>query len=1067
MRDEARGSGGREPETTPLNAGRLSIREQVAEQFARYRAEGADTAGYDECGRPMGGYYDELVDPAGGVRRMWSELSADFVELGTTGLGRLDSRVRRLIDDDGIYYTEVGAAGEPPMPTAWRLDPIPLLISADDWTRLEAGLVQRSRVLDEVLTDIYGARRTITTGLLPPEVVFGNRGYVRAAHGITIPGRHQLFLHACDLSRWSDGQFRVIADWAQAPSGAGYALADRRVVSTAIPEAFEHSNPRPLTPFARAMRLMLIESAPMADDDDPVVVVLSPGVHSETAFDQAYLASTLGFPLVESADLVVRDGALWMRSLGMLKRVDVVLRRVDAEFSDPLDLRPDSRLGVVGLVEVLRRGAVTVVNTIGSGLLENPALAGFLPRISRALLGEELALESAPTYWGGNDSERSHLIANLDRLIICSAVDGATLFGPELSNAERAELATRIEDSGWQWVGQEPAQFSVAPAVQGYGGLASAPVGMRLFSLARRGGYTAMEGGLGQLRQRLQPERVVIKVAAKDIWVRAAPAAVAAVSTEPAQEERERRAPTIEPVSSPRVLNDLFWMGRYSERAEAVVRLLIATHECYQDYRYRPWLQGADALPALMAALARTTGTLAPLSVLPDGVHGVEVVEKVAAEPSATGASGAATEPGSTGAEPRSSASRSQTQSQAAGPGPRAAASSGPAGAESPASQAAGQGPQSAGAPSGSGEPRSDATSSAQPPSSAGSGPRAVASGSAGSQPPGSQKQSQSPGRGPGARGAASGSDELASSQSQSVGQGASATGAASGSIDPSKPVAAITARTVEPGVGREGHDYLVALTVDRDMPGSMAFAINRYGSAARAVRDRLSADTWMILGAVDRTLVEYRFTGDDQESALSAVHSLSLAALLSLSGIGAESLVRDTGWYVMDIGKRIERGLSLTALLGAALTTVYPPEAERVVTETVLKATESSVSYRRRHRDSVRVSAVAGLLLFDAGNPRSLAYQLDQLDADFQALPGASGSSRPQRLLADAQRMLRRVDPADLDITDAEGRRTELAELLEGVHLRLRKIAESFETTKLALPVGIQPLWGSTRVVG
>lgn len=267
--------------------------------------------------------------------------------------------------------------------------------------------------------------------------------------------------------------------------------------------------------------------------------------------------------------------------------------------------------------------------------------------------------------------------------------------------------------------------------------------------------------------------------------------------------------------------------------------------------------------------------------------------------------------------------------------------------------------------------------------------------------------------------------------------------------------------------MGREGHDYLVALTVDRDMPGSMAFAINRYGSAARAVRDRLSADTWMILGAVDRTLVEYRFTGDDQESALSAVHSLSLAALLSLSGIGAESLVRDTGWYVMDIGKRIERGLSLTALLGAALTTVYPPEAERVVTETVLKATESSVSYRRRHRDSVRVSAVAGLLLFDAGNPRSLAYQLDQLDADFQALPGASGSSRPQRLLADAQRMLRRVDPADLDITDAEGRRTELAELLEGVHLRLRKIAESFETTKLALPVGIQPLWGSTRVVG
>ncbi|WP_433761929.1 circularly permuted type 2 ATP-grasp protein [Nocardia sp. CA-135398] len=1104
MRDEARGSGARESETTLLNAGRLSIREQVAEQFARYRAEGADTAAYDECGRPLGGYYDELVDPTGGVRRMWSELSADFVELGTTGLGRLDSRVRRLIDDDGIYYTEVGAAGEPPMPTAWRLDPIPLLVSADDWTRLEAGLVQRSRVLDEVLTDIYGARRTITTGLLPPEVVFGNSGYVRAAHGITIPGRHQLFLHACDLSRWSDGQFRVIADWAQAPSGAGYALADRRVVSTAIPEAFEHSNPRPLSPFARAMRLMLIESAPMADDDDPVVVVLSPGVHSETAFDQAYLASTLGFPLVESADLVVREGALWMRSLGMLKRVDVVLRRVDAEFSDPLDLRPDSRLGVVGLVEVLRRGAVTVVNTIGSGLLENPALAAFLPRISRALLGEELALESAPTYWGGNDSERSHLIANLDRLIIRSAVDGATLFGPELADAQRAELAARIEDCGWQWVGQEPAQFSVAPAVQGYGGLASAPVGMRLFSLARRGGYTAMEGGLGQLRQRLQPERIAIKVAAKDIWVRAAPTAVAAIGTEPAPEERERRAPTLEPVSSPRVLNDLFWMGRYSERAEAVVRLLIATHECYQDYRYRPWLPGADALPTLMAALARTTGTLAPPSVLPEAAQvtaepssvvgvpgssapGTDASADTAGAGAASGAtepSGSVPEPGTTGTAHRPSRSRSQTQSQAAGPAPRAAASD-PVGSES--SQPTGQGPSATGSV---GPSQSQA---------AGGGSRAAASGPIGSEPPASQTQSQSAEQGPSATGDAARSGEPggeatsvarqpysddpgstmggsgpATGSGDAVTGGAESSGAGPGTGAPdvgadtgSKPVAAITARTVPLGQGREGHDYLVALTVDGDMPGSMAFAINRYGSAARAVRDQLSADTWMILGAVDRALADYRFTGDDQETALSALHSLSLAALLSLSGIGAESLVRDTGWYVMDIGKRIERGLSLTALLGAALTNAYPPEAERVVIETVLKATESSVSYRRRHRDSVRVSAVAGLLLFDAGNPRSLAYQLDQLDADFQALPGNSGSSRPQRLLADAQRMLRRVDPDELDVTDADGRRTELAELLEGVHLRLRKISESFETTKLALPVGIQPLWGSTRVVG
>ncbi|MEV0029410.1 circularly permuted type 2 ATP-grasp protein [Nocardia sp. NPDC050793] len=914
-------------DAVPPAATAADVREQIAEQFARYRAEGGHSGGYDECGRPTGGYYDELVDADGAVRPMWSELSADFVEIGIAGLGRLDTRVRRLIEDDGITYTEVVRAGEAAIPTPWRLDPIPLLVSADDWTRLEAGLVQRSRVLDEVLTDVYGSRRTITSGLLPPEVVFGNAGYVRAAHGITIPGRHQLFLHACDISRWSDGEFRAIADWAQAPSGAGYALADRRVVSTAIPEAFEHSSPRPLTPFARAMRLLLIEAAPVADDD-PVVVVLSPGVHSETAFDQAYLASRLGFPLVESVDLVVRDGALWMRSLGTLRRVDVVLRRVDAEFSDPLDLRPDSHLGVVGLVEVLRRGAVTVVNTLGSGLLENPALAAFLPRISRALLGEDLLLDSAPTYWGGDPSERSHLLANLERLIIRSTVDGATLFGPDLTATMREELRRRIETSGWRWVGQEPAQFSVAPAVQGYGGLAAAPVGMRLFSMARRGGYTAMAGGLGQLRQRTQPDRVVIKIAAKDVWVRAAPAATTAVSAEAPQEARERRtAPVVEAISSPRVLNDLFWMGRYGERADAAVRLLMATHDRYQDFRYRPWMEGAEAVTVLMSALAAITCTNAPDAVVDD----------------------------------------------------------------------------------------------MRPPHPADAESHGAATGFPAEAHP------------PPAEGAEHGN-----------GGGAAVAGAS-----------------------REGHDYLESLTIDRELPGSLAFAIDRYGSSARAVRDQLSQDTWMILSSMDRALAEYRGSGGDQETALSAVHAQTLAALLSLAGIWSESVVRDIGWYVTDIGKRVERGLALTALLSAALIETYPAEAQRVVTEAVLQAAESSVSYRRRHRDSVRVSAVAGLLLFDRSNPRSLVYQLERLEKDFAALPGASGSSRPQRLLADAQRMLRRLDPDELEVTDENGRRTELADLLEGVHLRLCKVAESFETTKLSLPVGIQPLWGSTRVVG
>ena len=329
-------------------------------------------------------------------------------------------------------------------------------------------------------------------------MLFAHPGYIRAARGIEVPGRHQLFMHGCDISRVRDGSFQVNADWTQAPSGAGYALADRRVVAHAIPDLYERIGPRPASPWAQALRLALIDAAPESAEE-PVVVVLSPGIHSETAFDQAYLASVLGFPLVESADLVVRDGKLWMRSMGTLKRVDVVLRRVDADYADPLDLREDSRLGVVGLVEVLRRGAVTVVNTLGSGILESPGLLRFLPQLAERLLGETPLLRTAPMYWGGINTERSHLLSNLSSLLIRPVTGGDAIVGPALTSAQRKALGVRIEATPWQWVGQELPQFSSAPTDYYPGGLSAANVGMRLFTVSQRSGYAPMIGGLGYL----------------------------------------------------------------------------------------------------------------------------------------------------------------------------------------------------------------------------------------------------------------------------------------------------------------------------------------------------------------------------------------------------------------------------------------------------------------------------------------------------------------------------------------------------------------------------------------
>jgi uncharacterized circularly permuted ATP-grasp superfamily protein len=336
--------------------------------------------------------YDEFVDAAGNVRPGWRELAEIVGERGHAGLDRLRANVSALVDQDGITYIAVDQSERTTerngrtarnghtagCPTPWQLDALPLLVSPGDWAKLESGLVQRSRLLAAVLADLYGPRRCVTGGVLPPALLFAHPGYLRAASAIEIPGHYQLFMHGCDISRNRAGCFLVNADWTQAPSGAGYVLADRRVVAHAAPDLYERVGPRPASPFAQTLRLALIDAAPEAAED-PTVVVLTPGIHSENAFDQAYLASVLGFPLVESADLVVRDGKLWMRSLGTLKRVDVVLRRVDADYADPLDLRPDSKLGVVGLVEVLRRGAVTAVNTLGSGILESPGLMRFLP----------------------------------------------------------------------------------------------------------------------------------------------------------------------------------------------------------------------------------------------------------------------------------------------------------------------------------------------------------------------------------------------------------------------------------------------------------------------------------------------------------------------------------------------------------------------------------------------------------------------------------------------------------------------------------------------------------------
>jgi uncharacterized circularly permuted ATP-grasp superfamily protein/uncharacterized alpha-E superfamily protein len=852
--------------------------------LAGYRTARAQEALFDVRQGPRVGY-DEFIDHDGNVRPAWSELADAVAERGRAGLNRLRSVVDSLIDSDGITYTEVDSGRDGGLePRPWRLDTLPIVLSAADWDALETGLVQRSRLLDAVLADLYGPRALLTEGILPPQLVFGHPGYVRPANGIEVPGHHQLFMHACDVSRVADGGFEVNADWTQAPSGAGYALADRRVVAHSIPDLYERIAPRPTTPFAQALRLALIDAAPDVAQD-PVVVVLSPGIYSETAFDQAYLATLLGFPLVESADLVVRDGKLWMRSLGTLKRVDVVLRRVDAVYTDPLDLRADSRLGVVGLVEAQHRGTVTVVNTLGSGILESPGLLRFLPQLAERLLDEAPLLQAAPVYWGGFAGERSHLLANLSSLLIRSTVGGKTFVGPTLSSAQLAGLAARIEHMPWHWIGQELPQFSSAPADH-TGVLSSAGVGMRLFTVAQRGGYAPMIGGAGYVLAPGPSAYTLKTVAAKDVWVRPTERARAETVTLPSTPEPAKTAAGTWGVSSPRVLSDLFWMGRYGERAEEMARLLIVARDRFHVYRHQQHSAESECVPVLMAALGRITG---------------------------------------------------------------------------------------------------------------------------------------------------------------------SDTSAGYGDTDDQAEMIAVAP------------SMLWSLTLDPNQPGSLVGSVDGLGLAARAVRDQLSNDTWTVLAGVERAVALRSEPPDslaEADALLASAQAQTLAGMLTLAGVAAESMVRDVGWTMMDIGKRIERGLWLTALLRATLTAVRGAAAEQTIIEATLVACESSVIYRRRTVGKASVAAVAELMLFDASNPRSLLYQLERLRTNLKDLPTSSGSSRPERLVEEINTLLRRSHPGELErITD--GRRAHLAKLLDAIHDELRNLAEVITETQLRLPGGFQPLWG------
>ena len=810
--------------------------------------------------------YDEMYAGEGRVLPHWQVLMQDLDQLGREGLERRHLEAQRLLRENGVTFNIYdGLRG---MARPWELDPIPLFISAEEWSIIEAGLVQRAELLNLVLADIYGPQQLLKEGLLPPELVFGHAGFQRSCVGSIKADDRALTICSSNLARGPDGRMWVIDDRAQSPSGAGYALENRMVMTRIAPALFRDCYVRRLAGFFQPFRDRLASLAPQ-NREDPRIVVLTPGPYNPSYFEHAYLANYLGYTLVQGDDLSVRDGRVWLKSLEGLHQVDVILRRVDDAYCDPLELREDSRLGVTGLLQSARLGHVAIANPIGSCVLENPGLLAFLPGIAKHFFGEDLKLPSVATWWCGQENERRFVLENLEKLVIKTihrTRGYRSIFGAQLTKSEQAELRERILHKPYLYTGQEMVSFSTAPSLVD-GQVEPRHAILRSFLVAGEDDYIAMPGGLTRIASR-EGELVVSNRAgglSKDAWV---------LSNEPVEYVSLWRQPKqdqvlqfrTEPLPS-RAADNLFWAGRYVERAEGTARLLRAIYLLRRELRDANGGMTISYLHNLLRALTHVTGTY------PGFVD--EDAEKLLENP----------------------------------------------------------------------------------------------------------------------------------------------------------------------------RPELRSLLQDASRVGSLTSTLQAFGQVAMTVRDHWPTEIWRIIDAIRQDWADDEETpGPGNYRTQDRLDHL-IMQLVAFSGLTAESMARESGWLLLDIGRRLERALGLISLLRATLVPGMDDATKRQLMETVLVICDSLNTYRRRYHSYMHLPTVLELILMDPHHPRSLAYQLNCLQQHVAELPRTQVSHRlgdDERAVLEAFTALRLADAVELSrIGEGDGYCKGLEELLSAQTESLWQLSE------------------------
>ena len=562
--------------------------------------------------KPLPATPDEMVGEDGTLRPLWQDFATAFASLAADDILRRRARADQYLRDSGVFYRQYGSGVSVERP--WPLSPIPVLIAEADWAKLVPGLVQRAEVLEALMADLYGENRLVEGGHLPPSLITANPEWLRPMVGIPPQSGHYLHFLAFEIGRGPDGQWWVLADRTQAPSGAGYALENRVATSRAFNELFAQGHVHRLAGFFRDFRDALLG---LRQDRDARAAILTPGPLNETYYEHAYIARYLGITLVQGEDLAVDHGRLMVRTVAGLKPVDVLWRRLDGSYADPVELNAASRLGTPGMVSALRAGGLTMVNALGSGILETRALMAFLPELAPRLIGAALQIPNIATWWCGGAAARAEVAEAPGRMILSPALATGLPFegqGEMIAAAglTAKALADKLSAEGQGLVAQEAVTLSTTPALVD-GKLAPRPMTLRVFLARTPEGWQVMPGGFARIGASPDPTAIALQRggSAADVWI-VSPREVSAVSMVPAATGPFKR---LGPGALPsRAADNLFWLGRYIERTEGSVRLLRARNIRLAE-------TGAAAAPILaaMAPLFKSRG-LDPQPGIPPGL---------------------------------------------------------------------------------------------------------------------------------------------------------------------------------------------------------------------------------------------------------------------------------------------------------------------------------------------------------------------------------------------------------------------------------------------------------------